>query len=437
MSILGYASAFLAGSGTTPSPLLTGLAAYWKLDGNGDDELGAHDATQVGHPPVWQDGKIGGSVTWDNVEGAGSLTFAPLTTTTTFTIALWISPVDPAGYVDGYGTILVPTSGTPGFYMNNSHPKVYPIAAADASLTPGVWQHLAIIADGERIRYYINGVVDNPVGPAFSGSMDLEYLGGGPAGSECIGGEAGNGAIDDVGVWTRCLTEEEILMLYNSGVGLSYPFITTPSPLLTDLAAYWKLDGNSTDELGTYSGTDTLMDYQAGKIGDGAIMDQALGGATSKILIPALSTGTAFTIAGWVFTPSSGVFANTYGSIISQDGSNALFLTSGAFKFKVNLYTIGAHLSATELDPGTWYHIAVTATGSLVSYYINGVVDANTFAYSPNLSLIQIFNDVGFECFRGTSDDGMIDELGVWSRVLTSDEIVSLYAAGAGLSYPF
>jgi len=33
--------------------------------------------------------------------------------------------------------------------------------------------------------------------------------------------------------------------------------------------------------------------------------------------------------------------------------------------------------------------------------------------------------------------DGMIDEVGVWSRLLTSDEVTTLYNAGAGLSYPF
>jgi hypothetical protein len=33
--------------------------------------------------------------------------------------------------------------------------------------------------------------------------------------------------------------------------------------------------------------------------------------------------------------------------------------------------------------------------------------------------------------------DGMIDEIGVWSRALTSGEVTQLYNSGAGLQYPF
>jgi len=33
--------------------------------------------------------------------------------------------------------------------------------------------------------------------------------------------------------------------------------------------------------------------------------------------------------------------------------------------------------------------------------------------------------------------DGNIDEVGIWDRILTTDEITELYNAGAGLAYPF
>jgi hypothetical protein len=32
---------------------------------------------------------------------------------------------------------------------------------------------------------------------------------------------------------------------------------------------------------------------------------------------------------------------------------------------------------------------------------------------------------------------GDIDEVGIWSRVLTSTEVTQLYNGGAGLQYPF
>ena len=32
--------------------------------------------------------------------------------------------------------------------------------------------------------------------------------------------------------------------------------------------------------------------------------------------------------------------------------------------------------------------------------------------------------------------DGLIDEVGVWSRLLTADEKTALYNSGSGLAYP-
>ena len=34
-------------------------------------------------------------------------------------------------------------------------------------------------------------------------------------------------------------------------------------------------------------------------------------------------------------------------------------------------------------------------------------------------------------------DDGLIDEVGLWRRVLTPAERTTLYNCGAGLTYPF
>ena len=33
--------------------------------------------------------------------------------------------------------------------------------------------------------------------------------------------------------------------------------------------------------------------------------------------------------------------------------------------------------------------------------------------------------------------DGLVDECGIWSRALTTDEVTSLYNSGNGFTYPF
>jgi hypothetical protein len=55
------------------------------------------------------------------------------------------------------------------------------------------------------------------------------------------------------------------------------------------------------------------------------------------------------------------------------------------------------------------------------------------------------FSSIGGEFVIGarrTSDnqapfDGLIDEVGIWSRVLTAAEIAILYNGGSGITFPF
>ena len=88
----------------------------------------------------------------------------------------------------------------------------------------------------------------------------------------------------------------------------------------------------------------------------------------------------------------------------------------------------------------TWYHIvAICKANETVKVYINNA-DANnwwsnTFKYnfySASGSFL-----VGGLSSSGYSVDGRIDELGLWNRVLSTDEISTLYASGNGIQYPF
>ncbi len=199
--------------------------AYWKLDGNGNDSLTTHNATEAGHPAVWISGKIGQSVTWTEATGYGLLDFSgtPAAAGTTFTISVWVRPPNPAGFGDGYGGIISPVSGN-AFYLNTVHPRLYPAAAADATLADGVWYHLVVTGDSETLHYYVNGAADAQT-PAYSTSLTLAYIGASSnAGSECISGTAYNGSVDELGVWSRVLSGAEITTLFSAGTGKTYPF---------------------------------------------------------------------------------------------------------------------------------------------------------------------------------------------------------------------
>jgi len=80
-----------------------------------------------------------------------------------------------------------------------------------------------------------------------------------------------------------------------------------------------------------------------------------------------------------------------------------------------------------------WHHVVVTKEGSSVKVYVD---DTNTYSGSYTYTIgdyNMYFGTWNYHSFR----DGKIDEIGLWSRALTSDEVTELYNSGAGFTYPF
>ena len=94
----------------------------------------------------------------------------------------------------------------------------------NTALTLDVWQHVVGISDPSgSVTLYINGVQAATGGaPAITdiGSSDVIpdlFIGANPD----VEGREWNGLIDDVAIWGRAISEEEIAMIFNGGVGTS------------------------------------------------------------------------------------------------------------------------------------------------------------------------------------------------------------------------
>jgi hypothetical protein len=220
---------------------------------------------------------------------------------------------------------------------------------------------------------------------------------------------------------------------------------------LTDnLVAYWKLDGNSNDSVGSNNGTDTAVSYNAsyGKIGQGVYFN---GSSTEQIIIAAnssldIATG-PFSISLWVYFLA--LPTNTYQMWLfwkgSIDGSSPgyclnLYNNGGIYQLNMPKFGIANQLYNWTPSINTWYHIVgvqnYSGTPTTVTFYINGSAlgstSSNTSAYG---------NTAGFSAYIGGHSslsstpptNAYIDEIGVWSRGLTSTEVTQLYNSGAGL----
>lgn len=223
---------------------------------------------------------------------------------------------------------------------------------------------------------------------------------------------------------------------------------------LTDnIVAYYKFDessGNAEDAVGSLDLTNrNTVAFATGKINNGAdfeyssnqgfsITDAASGGAFDLI--------NDFTFAFWINFESLPASNNKWYVIFKNDCYlfRCIDVTSGGTK-TLMLYlrdSTGYYNPSVSWSPSTatWYHVAVTREKSTgyVKFYVNGSQQGSTVETGRTASLLNTGDafEVGQSGASGLFD-GILDELGVWSRVLSSTEISSLYNSGSGLAYPF
>jgi hypothetical protein len=232
--------------------------------------------------------------------------------------------------------------------------------------------------------------------------------------------------------------------LLGGGIGIS-PAMS--AGLRTSLVAYWKLDeasGNRADSAGANTLTDTNTVLAAtGKVGNGADFELDTSEALTITDNAALSTGDiAFAVALWMkaetLSGSMNLLAKYAGA---GQAEYALQTFDGSLFWSVsidgtNFVTVS---SSVTLSTGVWYYVVGwhDPTANTINVQVNnGAVDSVAHATG-------IRDGTGtFALGRLGSAasgyyDGMLDEVGVWKKLLSAAERTALYNNGLGLTYPF
>jgi hypothetical protein len=227
-----------------------------------------------------------------------------------------------------------------------------------------------------------------------------------------------------------------------------------PSNLSDGLIAYWKFDETSGTRADATGNGNQIVEVggsvpsETGIIGNAAYINSGIPTGWLETTNPnfTIDSGarTYSTWMGWGVNDIGyqwGIMSketNDYGGPIlfylEQDNTlTSRFTTSGS-GWNINF------LSNIVPQTGTYYHLAITITGTSVAipritFYINGsVYDTQTYSQpllgSGNLT----FGEYDPFTF---SYNGVFDETGIWNRKLSDLEILSLYNSGAGRTYPF
>lgn len=198
-----------------------GLLHYWALNGNAVDSKGGANGTASGVSYVT--GVNGSSALF----GQGSYIQVPVSMELSeYAISFWMylsSSFINGGIIfqritaSACGGLSFTNDGNPRFFINRNTDYV-------SARTPGItsmnrWYHVVVSNDTGNIKWYLNGSLDGE-----SGIINLRFTGNAMIGRDNISGYNRSflGRIDEMAIWNRALSKEEVQLLYNQGKGLFY-----------------------------------------------------------------------------------------------------------------------------------------------------------------------------------------------------------------------
>ena len=432
---------------TCTDSLSCGLMQFWTFNGkdilNGAvlDSAGGNNRGSlfnISTTTFYTAGKIGQALNFDGVNDyLRNSSTLDLTSTNVTTVSFWAKN---SSFNNSDGIFLESSSnynnndGSILFNPNSSTCSGQMLISIQDSVTTskyrtecfnrpsaGVFHNYTVIYDNSTasgdIRLFIDGVEQTTQSTPDNTKDQSSNLGNqtwyfmSRAGSSLFN----SGVLDEVYIYNRALSTNEILKLYNSGVNkyAASPAIISSQPCLSGLScglvAYWTFNGkdlingfvkdrSENNKNGNVINISTTTFYTAGKIGQAFNFDGVddyvdFGNVTTN-----LKTVSFWIKAGNINKKLITLNATTH-SIEIINGT----ITPNGFA-SPSIYING--VSGSVISADKWYHVVITTDTGVLSnlFYIGRVI--------PNYFL------------------GSIDDVRVYNRVLSPTEIKQLYYQG-------
>jgi hypothetical protein len=222
-----------------------GLVGYWPFNGNANDESGNGNNGTVNGATLTTDryGNINKAYSFNASNQRIQTNYPGILGQNARSISLWYLSNTNEGGLLYYGLTspgarmniyLYPTPSGHSPTIDNSNSQV----AHNPTTTIGTWNHLVITYQPSygtatsSFKFYINGALSTGQFFNYNGNQsfntqlgDMMWFGGGP-GQDLIG------KLDDIGMWNRALSDQEITDLYNATVCANNLTITPNSNAL-------------------------------------------------------------------------------------------------------------------------------------------------------------------------------------------------------------
>ena len=310
------------------------------------------------------------------------------------------------------------------------------------------WVHFAIVFDGtatgnsDRLKAYVNS---NLVTLTFEGTIPTTTKSS--SYNLLIGSRGGgisfSGSIDQVRIFQSALDSTQVTQLYDE-TACVYTCTTDTVDYPTTNVAYYKLDNTAEDETGTYDGTATNVNYTFGRFGQAAVFNGSsskidtslsldtnnVGGGSISLWFNTSQTTPTQILIGSQTAQNSG----SYGTSILLGPSTGASASESISVWDYNGGTTSAFYTEGGSDfyqDGNWHHLVITSTSSTKNIYIDGVSQTISYTGSGSASANLKFTDIQIGAtlgYTGTNYfDGKLDQVRIFSSVLTSTQVESLY----------
>lgn len=325
-----------------------------------------------------------------------------------------------------------------------------------SSLNDGNWHHAAGTYDGNDVILFIDGVRQAASGTSYQASKPIYYPTT-PALQPLIVGNGTQGLVDNVKIYSRVLSDDEIKADYLVTAD-GYPNFgkTSQTNGATSIpAASFNYDGGAASiwQFNEGSGlnvTDSSTNLNAGLLGNGSTSSQPfwINNASCRfgnclsfngsqvVTIPdstSLDITSKITVEVWMNPDSTSGESNIVHKGTGCDGYTLWYRGTVNQKVYFIKQCDGSSNTptTTALQSGNWYHVVGTYDGYSFRIYLNGKLEAvNTYSMS--------FGDVG-NLLIGNGQDGYfrgkIDEVRIYPRALTNSEIIERYQSSVSKYY--
>ena len=227
-----------------------------------------------------------------------------------------------------------------------------------------------------------------------------------------------------------------------------------PASLRTGLVAL--IDGNGAPPAGGGTITDSSGSGNDGTVASGQepaheTTERRSGtgayefdGANDKILLGDLNGQIGgqdkLTISAWVYRDDTGddrIVCKSSGTNVANHAFSMGVVNAGGTESRIRMRVGTTTMVATSMDGALtfptqeWTHLAMTYDGTELRSYVNGELDPNVFSVNGNLLSTADPVTIGnVNNAQNRHFNGKLDDVGLWNRALTANEIESLAGPG-------